>query len=103
MPITPAVTGENQTIDNTSYQRIYPPLTTPVDPRGAKLASMLVRCRADSPVSIRVRVPALHGPNGSALLSPGTEQIFRVSNYGLDEVFVETNTGKVDWFGVAIV
>lgn len=102
MPITPAVTGENQTIDDANFQKIWPP-ANPTDRRGSRLASILVRCRSDSPVNVKVRIPELHGAAGHALVLVGTEQIFRVSNYGIDEVFVQNNTGKVDWFGVAIV
>lgn len=97
MSITAGATGVSQVVGASEEVVMQLPLA------GVELTTLCVKCDASSPVSVRVRIPELHGTvaNTGLIITPGEKEYFRVDDGGISAVYVSGSTGVIHWGGVS--
>lgn len=98
---TAGIVGKGQTTTSNANENIL----NGVDLSKMDLTTIAVRVRSTSAAACIVRIPELHGEtaNEGAYLPAGTTEYFRVSNGGINAVYVggDGGTATIDWYATA--
>lgn len=98
---TAGVVGKGQTTTSNANEDVL----SGIDLSRMDITTIAVRVRSTSAAACIVRIPELHGDtaNAGAYLPAGTTEYFRVSNGGVNSMFVsgDGGTATIDWYATA--